>query len=344
MPNQKQTWNFSEYKIDRDWLYAPSTYLVDSFEPFVEEIYLPEVATKPGRLQFELQEKSQAWFLPPQTKLRKIKNLFLKNASTPLNLEKVFIDLRQHYPSNLAHAITIHLPIALCAKEYLHSENKNEIILIFPATLPKHIRSLFETIGFEIVCTDTAIKGTQCIYDLESLICIRGALPEIIKSTLFQSDLRNKLIQAHQGLPTNIFISRRDTRKLINEPEVEAFLVKKGYEKIYMEDYSLLQQLAIVSLAEKIVAIHGAALGPLIFRGVFDIKPLKLVEIFSPAHMTNVYRIVMHQINGSWIGVRGKVWPKLIKQAYECEETKVRQYSLENFEICLESLEKAIHA
>jgi hypothetical protein len=127
MPNQKQTWNFSEYKIDRDWLYAPRTYLVDSFEPFVEEIYLPEVATKPGRLQFELQEKSQACFLPVQTKLRKIKNLFLKNASKPLNLEKVFIDLRQHYPSNLAHAITIHLPIALCAKEYLHSENKFDL-------------------------------------------------------------------------------------------------------------------------------------------------------------------------------------------------------------------------
>lgn len=343
MPINKQVIDFPQYSVERDWLFAPSTYLVDSFEPFVEEIYLPEVATKPGRLKFELKTNAKAFFFQKQTKLRKIKNIFL-NKKTSLNLDNVFIDLRQHYPSNLAHAITIHLPLALCAQQYLKTLSIKEMVLIFPAALPNHIKDLFRIIGFEIICTDSVIEGQQCTYELDSLICIRGSLPEIIRTTLSETDLPSKLLQAHNELPKKIFISRKDTRKLINENVVDEFLIENGYEKIYMEDYSMLQQLAIVSLADKIVAIHGAALGPLIFRDLFDRKPLELVEIFSPAHMTNVYRIVIKQINGRWVGVRGKVWPKLIKQAYECDDSKVRQYSLENFEICLLSLDKALNA
>ena len=342
MLTNTQEIDFPKYSVKRDWLIAPSTYLVDSFEPFVEEIFLPEISTKPGQLKFDLKNNAEAFFFQKQNKLGKIQNLFI-NKETFLNLDEVFIDLRQHYPSNLAHAITIHLPLALCARKYLSSISIQKLILIFPATLPNHIKNLFSIIGFEFVCTNAVVKGRQCTYELDSLICIRGALPEIISSTLTETELPNQLLQAHKGLPKKIFISRKDTRKLTNEKQVEEFLLKEGYQKIYMEDYSMLQQLAIVSLADKIVAIHGAALGPLIFRGMFELRPLELVEIFSPAHMSNVYRIVMHQISGCWIGVRGRVWPKLIKQAYECEESKVRQYSLDNFEICLESLEKAIH-
>ena len=66
---------FNEYKIDRNWLYAPSTYLVDSFEPFVEEIYLPEVSTKSGQLILSLKENSEAIFLQRKSKIKQFKKI-----------------------------------------------------------------------------------------------------------------------------------------------------------------------------------------------------------------------------------------------------------------------------
>lgn len=77
---------------------------------------------------------------------------------------------------------------------------------------------------------------------------------------------------------------------------------------------------------------------------MFNKKPLEFVEIFSPAHMTNVYRIITHQVGGKWVGVRGRLWPKLVMQAYECEMEKVRQYTFVDFEVCLLSLEKAMES
>lgn len=338
MDNLSKTISIPSYSVARDWLYAPLTYLTDSFSPFVEEIYLPHVATHAGDVrlkycQFGLASSSTDNFL------KKIKLRFTKDMHID---EEVLLDLRHYSPANFAHAIMIHLPIALYASEYLVSNGFAKPLIIFPQTLPAHVKHLFSELGFRFILTDACISGSICRYELDSLICLRGDLATLIKDRLFNTELPIKLLNLNNTQPKKIFISRRDTRCLNNEKEIEEFLEKKSYKKVYLEDYSVMEQLAIVSLADSIVAIHGAALGPLIFRALFKKEPLKLVELFTPAHMTNVYRIVTHQIGGKWVGVRGKAWPKLIEQAYECDIEKVRQYSLVNFEICLDSLRLAM--
>jgi len=52
--------NISEYSVPRSWLFAPSTYLVDSWVPHVEEIYLPEAHTKKGEVTLTLNERGVA--------------------------------------------------------------------------------------------------------------------------------------------------------------------------------------------------------------------------------------------------------------------------------------------
>jgi hypothetical protein len=338
MKKLTQTISIQSFMVERDWLMAPKTFMTDSFEPFVEEIFLPMIESDAGKLILTLEPNSHAKIESNSF----IKKLLLSREKAQTIDQEVILDLRAYSPGNLAHAITIHLPIALYVTDFLNSNGQKNPLLVFPKKLPNHVNVLFSELGFKTLLTDGTVYGNVCRYQLDTLTCLRSVLPELIKRSFSNSDLPQKLQTIHNELPRKIFISRRDSRCLSNEVQVESFLAQKGYKKLYLEDYTILEQLALVSLADNIVAIHGAALGPLIFRQLFDKPALKLVELYSPAHMSDIYRIVMHQIAGKWIGVRGRAWPKLIEQAYECSSDKVRQYSLNNFELCLDSLKLAL--
>lgn len=334
--------DFPIYSVKRDWLIAPSTYLVDSFEPFVEEVSLPEVSTKPGKLKLFYCDVGNSKY-SGGFRFKFIKNLIGELILRNEYIDKPFIDLRGYSPGNIAHAIMIHLTLAIYSRDFAKSINISNPVLLFPKKLPHYINSLFNSIGFETILSNADFEGPEIKFELDSTNSLRGNFHEVIKIYFSDTDFDKKLLALHKNLPKKIFISRKDTRRLMNEQSVEKFLEKKGFKKVYLEDYPILEQVALVSLADTVVAIHGAALGPVVFRVLFKTKPLKLIEIYSPAHMTNVYRIIAHQINANWIGVRGRAWPKLIKQAYECEPSKVRQYSLNDFELCLISLENALN-
>jgi len=341
----EKTDEIAAYKVNRHWLYAPSTYLLDSWEAVVEEIYLPEGASKSGELSFKFIAEGRAGTEHSPSIKSKVKQVFSEKAKDVLVSEsRVIVDLRVHSPENLAHAITNHLPVALLAKEYLKEINQPEPLLLLPSALPNYIEQLFSSVGFQLLLTDAVVIGKVCEFKVEPWIAIRGIRHTVFQENLSGSGFAESLYTKSLSLPKRIFISRRDTRCISNEHEVERFLTAKGYQKIYLEDYDILEQIAMVSLADSIVAIHGAALGPLILRVLFDTQPLKLVELFSPGHMTNVFRMVSQQIGGEWVGVRGKLWPAIIKQAYICLPENVRKYSLVKFDVCLLSLEKAMES
>jgi len=331
--------------IPNDWLFAPSTYLIDSWTPYVEEICLPSVATETGHLEFRYQEDASAELSLTNKKIVfKISSFLRCFFLKPEYIKgQVILDLREYSPGNLSHALMIHLPIALCAKEYLISIDQGCPLLIFPAALPEYIYKIYIEIGFDVFRTDNKVIGRVCDFDLTSVVSLRGILVDVIQGSLENSDFSEKLRNRSKNLPNKIFISRKDTRCLINEGEVERMLSSYGYQKIYMEDYDILDQLAMVSLSDNIVAIHGAALGPLVFRSLFNSKQLKFVEIFSPGHMANVYRVLVNQLNGCWVGVRGKLWPKIIAQAYDFPK-EIHKFAYADFEVCLLSLERALSA
>lgn len=333
------------YRAPRGWLFAPSTYLLDSWEPLVEEIFLPEAMSKLGEITLELRTGETSSFSERSSiKFRFKSAIALIRKTNTKKTASPILDLRQKSPENLAHAITNHLPLALCIRRYLINIGQLPPVLIFPASLPKYIQKLFIEIGFELILTDLKVSGTICHYQVTPWISIRGIRHMLIKQNLDNSAFSKMLSKIGNTLPKKVFISRRVTRCLANEKEVEHFLTKRGYKKIYLEDYDILEQLAMVSLADSVVAIHGAALGPLLFRVLYDLPPIKVVELFSPGHMTNVFRMVTDQIGGIWVGVRGKLWPKIINQAYYCLPKNIRRYSLTEFEVCLTSLEKAMES
>ncbi|AMV32758.1 hypothetical protein VN12_11585 [Pirellula sp. SH-Sr6A] len=87
-----------------------------------------------------------------------------------------------------------------------------------------------------------------------------------------------------KSLPRKIYISRRKAahRNLINEQEVDSQLRSEGFECYDFEALPIQSQIELISAADSIVALHGAALAHLIFAS----PGTQVVEIF-PASRQN---------------------------------------------------------
>ncbi len=72
----------------------------------------------------------------------------------------------------------------------------------------------------------------------------------------------------NKSYPSKIFINRKDGtgwRFIINENEVENFLISEGFESITLSNYSFIDQVRMFNQAESIVGLHGAGFANLIF-------------------------------------------------------------------------------
>ena len=83
------------------------------------------------------------------------------------------------------------------------------------------------------------------------------------------SYLRNKLIplSSKTDFPKRIYISRKKAsgRRQFNENEIFDILKKKGFQTVFPENYSIIDQIAMFNNAELIIGGSGAAFTNLIF-------------------------------------------------------------------------------
>jgi capsular polysaccharide biosynthesis protein len=77
-----------------------------------------------------------------------------------------------------------------------------------------------------------------------------------------------------------LYISRRDSPRhpMVNEPEVETWLVQRGFQPVLPREMSIRDQARLFAQAEVIVAPNGSALANL----VFSPSGPKVLELFSP--------------------------------------------------------------
>ena len=86
--------------------------------------------------------------------------------------------------------------------------------------------------------------------------------------------------------PKKISISRKNGRNITNYDETYNLLSHYGFQTIYCEDYSFMDQIKIFSNAEYIVSPHGAGLANIVFC-----KPeTKVLEILSPIYLNSCFR------------------------------------------------------
>ena len=87
-----------------------------------------------------------------------------------------------------------------------------------------------------------------------------------------------------------IYVSRAKakSRQLVNEAEVARLLASYGFKTIFLEEMSVLEQIAIFANAETIVTPHGSGLTNLVFCS----PDTKVIEIFSPNYIRTDYWMI----------------------------------------------------
>jgi len=91
---------------------------------------------------------------------------------------------------------------------------------------------------------------------------IGAGIPDLKNIIILKNNLIDKLNAKCNPKYSKIYISRKQAnhRKVVNEKELEAFLYKRGFISLCMEDYSVQKQLSILKDASLIIAVHGPAL------------------------------------------------------------------------------------
>ncbi|MCB9276521.1 MAG: glycosyltransferase family 61 protein [Lewinellaceae bacterium] len=118
-----------------------------------------------------------------------------------------------------------------------------------------------------------------CILSMPGIGWLPGKALAYIRKQTFAS-----LRIPHSSNPAKlIYISRGDAqkRKITNEHEIQSFLRNRGFDIIRMNEYSIEDQIQIISSAKMIVAPHGAGLTHLAFAP-HDVKVIELLGSLHP--------------------------------------------------------------
>ena len=101
-------------------------------------------------------------------------------------------------------------------------------------------------------------------------------------------------INPTQNKSDKIYVSRAKAknRRLVNETEVSQLLDKFGFVTVFLEEMTLLEQVAIFANAKIIVAPHGSGLTNLAFCS----PTTKVVELFSPNYIRTDYWMISQQL------------------------------------------------
>lgn len=216
--------------------------------------------------------------------------------------ERLVYDARWVDNANIAHLFQHHLAALGLAKKKLGVSQGQCLVLLENNATPFALE-LFKLVGYETCETNLPVRANFLRFDIDP------AIPYHMLRNVGELELAG----LDAGLPKRIFISRRGTRRLMNEGEVVALMTERGFETVYFEDVSLREQWSMVRHAEVIAAIHGAALGYVATRSAAPEVPFKLLELFSPGLVADCFRKYAAPLGGRWTSCRGKLTAEFIR-------------------------------
>jgi hypothetical protein len=311
------------------WVITPRSYLTDRFDPQHEFIYMPPGIVPGGALRIQISEGAVASNRGAGKggRLARIKQRLRPLTPVDLGLG-AFCDLRHEQFANWSHHLNQHLPLALRARHELGAD----LTIVLPAQMKRYIVALYRQFGFPVLTTDALVRGRLVSRDLDKGASFRALRPALIEG------IPLSFADAPAGAE-RLYVARKDSRRISNEAEIALLLESYGYRTVYLEDHAPADQIAMVRAARHIVAIHGAALAPLMFHEGGD--RLSLIEILPVGHVTKFYRVMCSQIGGRYIAVRGRAKPAHVPDIYAMAKPFTR-YSLEDFEVDPAALEQAL--
>lgn len=320
-----------DYQTKPAEIISPPSFLIDRFVPDCEIIALPQKRVAGGTLALSLAQIIQE--PKPVTGLKqRLRRVSPKSRQMP----GLFCDLRHHTPQNWAHFLNNHLPyiFTACAEMDLAW---SDVTLVLPEACPGYIRAAAAIFGFELVATDDLLQGQALLIEADPWTGCRSVrdawvdIPQVVASL--------DLLPKKRALPEKVFLTRRTTRQLLNAAEIEAWLSARGFVTLVPEELSAADQMRLFREAREIVAIHGAALAPLLYCPAAG-KLERLIELMPCGHMTDVYRVIADKVGVQWTAVRGRMKPEYIAPAYDFDKP-FAQFSQDPFAVDLTALELA---
>ena len=323
----------------RHSLFAARSFLSDRVVPVIEEVLLPEAELPAGKIIWSIADDHLARSADAGLRAK----LFSQwsDGLQPVAGAGLMIDFRLQFPGNWAHALNSHLPLAIYLRsEVMRQLGSCDITIVLDRGIPGYTSNLFQLFGFKTLVTSSPVRGAFVRFTVSPWSCLRAVARRIIEENRTALERYGIGFDGESPLPAKIFLSRRKTRCLANEDAVASHLAQRGYRTVYPEDLSVRDQIGLFVQASHIVAVHGAGIGPLLYRPSTEPR-LRLVELLSPGHMTNYYRVMSDQVGANWVGVRGRIESFHLKGVYDFRQRYTR-HSLAPFHIDIDSLDAAL--
>jgi hypothetical protein len=279
-------------------MFTYPTRLASAWQPGILDIHLagyelsrPEIALSARR------GSTQSLGIPHGRFFRR----FYRKMAAPLPVEDGAVyDARYETDGNIAHILTVVAPAALAAREVFP-----RVTVVLRAKATAMARTAYQLLGLSVVCTDREVDGNLLVAPSGG----EGTYEGHYRALFGELPLAGYQAQT----PERVFLSRKGARTLLNEAEVEAVLSKYGFQKVYFEGIPIAEQWSVARNARVIVGLHGAALASLVFnRG-----GVKLVELFHPGYVVDMYRNLTNVVGGTWVGVSGQMPANLIRDLDE---------------------------
>jgi len=330
------------FQLPETRVYGHSTRMSDFDSPEIERILKPahdvpahhvRIEVRSGESKTHVDQHPVPDGLVGRAK-HEIKRQLHRRAAT-VDMGNAFaLDMRFAYTGNFAHLVHDVIGPLRLIEQVLEDDSSVErapIHVVLPRKAPVLAKRVLETAGIPTVCTDGRVRGRRVSITQQLNL---AHLPLLARQP-FERD--------PEPVPERLFVARRGERVVLNEDEVTAFLAQEGYERVYMEDYSIARQWQMLAEAQDVVGIHGAGLASLGFsahRPVGALPRFRLVELFSPGFSSSCFRFYTAVLGGTWVGVRGKITPAVVRDLDMLGHA--RAHDMASFEVDLDALREAL--
>lgn len=317
---------------------APKSFQADRTIPDVDTIIQPARQFGAARWSFVLEDgESQSKDLGRRAKL-----MASVAKPTPIIYDQMPVfDARIMSPSNFAHFTCFHVPMMAETARQLGCRH-TDLKVILPANVPDYIKNLATLFELDVLFTDAPVQGQIVTFEQElTQDELRTGRRKMIEHANLPTHIARQVQARNPATGPRVFLARRGSRALENNDEIKTYLERRGYEMIYAEDLPLIDQFGIMQNAERLVAIHGAGIAPMLYLN----NPQKLrsfIEI-TPVGLTSTYfREMAHALGLYHITVRGRLKPAYVPDIYEAPAPFLA-FQNDTFHLDVDALDHALN-
>lgn len=302
------TYRFDSVSIPIGLVVGGNHRLLDAWVPAHTIYVAPSFVYPQHEVQFHF---AQGEIRPPSAMgaVRRLFQHFRRHDIIDLPDSAIAFDCRHDSSGNVAHVLQGQVGVALAGLIALGLESRaSDLVFIVRSNTPTYAHQLFEVLGFRTIAASSAVVRGQQLWMNPDKFPLRA----IAARSLRQHALASGLLSDRDRPGQPLFLARRGRRTLQNLDEIETITARHGYRTLFAEDLSIEAQIQTIANASSLFALHGAAMGFMMFRS--PVRRGVVIECFPCGYPTNWARAICHLTNDLWLGGMGDLDAEVIKQ------------------------------